>query len=267
MNDVNSAHASVHGADREDLRYQAFCADRLVPRLDLAPGNKVLDACAGTGVLSLALAQAVGPTGRVAAVDSSEPLLAQLEAKIRQFGIGNIDVHAMPEARLDFRRDYFHAVTCSLARRSPRDMQAAVQEWRRVLQPGGRVLWSVLAHGAFEPYASELRATLTAFGVAPPDLPWMTPAGPETVAEILRAAGFEEIAVETVALGYHLPDAMAWWQVVSFGPLRDWLQPLSESQRHALRAKHLTDIGRSLTADGLWLDVPVWMARGIKPAS
>ncbi len=51
-------------------------------------------------------AQVIAP-GRAVAVDSSERMLTRLDAKIRQFGIGNIDVPAMPEGQLTFRRDYF----------------------------------------------------------------------------------------------------------------------------------------------------------------
>lgn len=266
MNDANSAERLADNMDREELRYQAFCADRLIRLLHPAPGDKLLDACAGTGTLSLAMAQAVGPAGRVTAIDSDEAMLERLDAKVRQFGIGNIDVHNMGPARLDFRRDYFHAVACSLAWQLPPDMAAIAREWYRVLQPGGGVLWAVLAHGAFEPYASELCAALVARGSEPAELSGLAFSGPEAGGEVLSAAGFSNIGVDVVALGYHLRDASAWWQVVSYGPLRDWLRPLSGPQRDALRNRHLTDVERHVTADGLWLEVPVLIWRGTKPA-
>lgn len=236
-------------------------------RLGLTPGEKVLDSCAGTGVLSLVMAQAVGPTGRVTAIDTSEPGLARLSAKIRQFAIGNIDVHAMTGAPLDFRRDYFHAVACSLASDVPSDPVRVALEWRRVLRPGGRVALGVLAHTAFQPLAGQLHRALVELGHEPADLAWIRNGRADIVAAVLRDAGFDDVAVETAALGYHLPDARAWWQVVLFGPLRAWLSPLSETQLDALRAAHLAEVGRRVTADGLWLDVPVLIARGAKPAN
>ena len=81
---------------------------------------------------------------------------------------------------------------------------------------------------------------------------------------ILRAAGFEQVTIEKVVFGYHLHDTMAWWQVVTFGPLRDWLRSLSEARLDELRGMHLAEVERSLTADGLWLDVPVLIVRGFK---
>jgi SAM-dependent methyltransferase len=107
-------NATAEGADREALRFSAFCADRLVTHLNPAPGDKVLDVLTGTGALALAVSQVVGPAGRVTAIDIAESLLTRLEAKISKFGIANIDVHAMDAAHLDFRRDYFPHTVCSL---------------------------------------------------------------------------------------------------------------------------------------------------------
>jgi ubiquinone/menaquinone biosynthesis C-methylase UbiE len=78
----------AEGADREALRFSAFCADRLVTRLHLAAGDKILDVSTGTGVLALAASQAVGPAGRVTAIDTAESLLARLDAKISKFASG-----------------------------------------------------------------------------------------------------------------------------------------------------------------------------------
>jgi len=104
----------AEGADREALRFSAFCADRLLTHLCPVPGDKILDVTTGTGVLALAASQAVGPVGRVTAIDTAERLLARLESKISKFGITNIDVHSMDAAHLDFRRDYFQHTACSL---------------------------------------------------------------------------------------------------------------------------------------------------------
>jgi len=47
-----------------------------VARLPLAPGQRVLDLCCGSGASAVPAARAVGPSGQVTGVDVAEPLLA-----------------------------------------------------------------------------------------------------------------------------------------------------------------------------------------------
>jgi ubiquinone/menaquinone biosynthesis C-methylase UbiE len=125
-------NAIAEGADREASRYSVFCADRLTAHLQLAPGDKLLDVFTGTGALAFAASQAIGPDGRVTAIDTAESLLTRLEAKSSKFGVTNIDVHCMDAARLDFRRDYFQHTACSLGLYWLSDPRAAIREWMRV---------------------------------------------------------------------------------------------------------------------------------------
>src|SRR5512143_619845 len=54
-------------------------------------GELVLDVGCGCGASTLALARAVGPTGRVEALDISAPMLAEGCARAAAAGIANID--------------------------------------------------------------------------------------------------------------------------------------------------------------------------------
>ncbi len=55
--------------------------------LDLAPGQRVLDACAGGGSKTALLAGRVGPEGEVVALDSSPRAMRRLEAAIQRLGL------------------------------------------------------------------------------------------------------------------------------------------------------------------------------------
>ena len=55
------------------------------------PGERVLDVGCGCGAPTVEFARAVGPSGRVAAVDISGPMLAEGEARATAAGIVNID--------------------------------------------------------------------------------------------------------------------------------------------------------------------------------
>jgi ubiquinone/menaquinone biosynthesis C-methylase UbiE len=54
-------------------------------------GKRVLDIGCGCGTLALELARAVGPAGRVTALDISAPMLAEGQARAEAAGIANID--------------------------------------------------------------------------------------------------------------------------------------------------------------------------------
>jgi ubiquinone/menaquinone biosynthesis C-methylase UbiE len=59
----------------------------------IGPGQTVLDVGCGPGYASLDLAQLVGPSGRVVAIDKSERFLRALAATCRQHRINNITAH------------------------------------------------------------------------------------------------------------------------------------------------------------------------------
>ena len=64
---------------------------RTVERINLHPGELVLDVCSGSGGSALPAAEAVGPEGRVIAVDLAERLITLAEAKARAKSFYNIE--------------------------------------------------------------------------------------------------------------------------------------------------------------------------------
>ncbi|WP_457636995.1 tRNA (adenine-N1)-methyltransferase [Oceanithermus sp.] len=70
--------------------------------LDLAPGERVLEAGSGSGGLSLFLSRAVGPQGRVVSYERRPAFKARAEANVRAWGAENVDFHLgnLEEAKL-----------------------------------------------------------------------------------------------------------------------------------------------------------------------
>ena len=58
--------------------------------LGIAPGSTVADVGAGTGYFTLRMARRVGPRGRVIATDLQPEMLAALNARAREAGLGNV---------------------------------------------------------------------------------------------------------------------------------------------------------------------------------
>lgn len=255
--------------DNPATRFFPFCADRLVDFVKPRPGSKVLDVATGTGAVAVPLAQAVGPQGRVAAIDMSSAMLNKAEANIRKMALSNIDLHEMDAEKLDFKSNYFHTVVCSYGLFFIPDMQAALRDWVRVLRPGGTLAFTSFEESAFHPLLDHFVESLQAFGVVLPEGPFGSRriTSLDHCGELLSAAGLTDIRMETVQIGYHLKDEQDWWEVVTSTAMRALLEQVPASDRDAFREQHLAFAAAQKTADGLWLDVQTRFASGVKPAA
>ncbi|MFQ5800269.1 MAG: ubiquinone/menaquinone biosynthesis methyltransferase [Candidatus Hydrothermarchaeales archaeon] len=104
----------------------------------LVDGSKgrVLDACCGTGELSIRLAEKTG--SRVVAVDFCEGMLK--EAK-RKFGYGKYISFGIADVeKLPFRDETFTCATIAFALRNVNDISSTVAEIARVVEKGGKVI-------------------------------------------------------------------------------------------------------------------------------
>lgn len=117
------------------------CADpyrrRLVERLDLRPGDVVLDVGCGTGLSFRFLEERLGPEGRVIGVDLSPDMVARARERLQREGWRNVTLiqSSAEEAEIPEPAD---AVLFSITHdilRSP----AALQNVFAHVKPGGRV--------------------------------------------------------------------------------------------------------------------------------
>lgn len=74
---------------RESRQREEDC-EQLLKALNVKPGQTVCDLGCGNGFYTLKLAELVGPTGRVIAVDIQSQMLAMLRAEMRKSRINNI---------------------------------------------------------------------------------------------------------------------------------------------------------------------------------
>jgi predicted methyltransferase len=89
----------------------------IVAALDLTPGMSVADVGAGTGVFTRLIAEKVGPTGRVYAVDIAQAFVAHIAKEAKKRGqrqvvgvLGNQDSTNLSEGSVDlvFLSDVYH---------------------------------------------------------------------------------------------------------------------------------------------------------------
>jgi len=144
----DSAHSAGHDASRAMYRWRAFSYDlqlapyefirrHAVERLQLLPGQCVLDLGCGTGMSLELLCQAVGAQGRVIAVDQCPEMIALARSRVSQAGWTNVELicAAVEDAPLPDAADaaFFHLVHDIL--QSPQ----AVAHVLHHLKPGARI--------------------------------------------------------------------------------------------------------------------------------
>ena len=189
-------HVMTVGLDR---RWRRVAAEAVV-----SPGDRVLDACCGTGDLTLACARA---GGRVTGLDFSERMLERARAKSSAIEWVQGDALALP-----FEDGSFDAATVGFGVRNLEDLAGGLAELRRVLRPGGRlgVLEITQPRGALAPFFRlwfERGVPLIGRVVSGSSAYTYLPAsvrrfpGPDELAGLIRKAGFGEVRYRLFARG------------------------------------------------------------------
>jgi demethylmenaquinone methyltransferase / 2-methoxy-6-polyprenyl-1,4-benzoquinol methylase len=118
----------------QDPRWRTF----LVSRVDVGPGDRVLDVATGTGAVAIELVRAHGCT--VVGLDQSEEMLAEARGRIARAGLsGRIELLEGHADRLPFENGAFDALTFTYLLRYVDDPAATLRELARVVRPGGTI--------------------------------------------------------------------------------------------------------------------------------
>jgi ubiquinone/menaquinone biosynthesis C-methylase UbiE len=123
--------------ERDNPHAHNYSAGSIIERLHLRPGMRVLDAGCGPGRVTIPLAQAVGPQGKVDAIDIQTRMLRRARGKAEAAGLANIRFLEMAiEAGKLESNHYDRAVLVAVLGEIP-DRQSALREIYRSLKPGG----------------------------------------------------------------------------------------------------------------------------------
>ncbi|MGZ5288441.1 MAG: class I SAM-dependent methyltransferase [Actinomycetota bacterium] len=189
----------------------------MVSRIGSAPGPRILDVAAGTGLVSRALAGS-RPDARITALDPSEAMLA---VGSTQNAITGLDARIHPvlgrAESLPFPDATFDAVTFTYLLRYVDDPPATVRELVRVLRSGG-TLASLEFHVPDDPvlrlgWRWYTRFALPAIGAA------VSPAWRETGA-------FLGASIERFVERAPLPEQARWWQEAGLRDVRSRVMSL-----------------------------------------
>lgn len=254
-----------HGLpEKTDTRF----AELLAPKA----GDVCLDIATASGSMALALADRVGPKGKVVAIDLAQGMLDYAERKARSRRLKNIEWKIMNAQDLEFENDTFDIVSCSLAIFYFPDIPGALKEMLRVLKPGGRLgITTADPETAFsplsQPYMAALRKLSDELKI---DQPAYSEIGKLTrqkkgLMELVKDAGFKNVEMLEESIPVRFTSLDDWWQ---YGRGSTWgdimLSRISPDQKAAFRQKHEDEIASQFGSEGIKAETPVLFALGTK---
>jgi len=237
------------------------------------PGSTVIDVGCGCGATTVEIARAVGPSGRVVAVDVSGPMLAFTKERLRTFA--NADCLLGDAAELPLRDLAADLIVSRFGVMFFGDPFAAFANLRSGLAPGGRLRFACWRPLGENPW---LHVPLNAVYAHVPRPPRPDPEAPgpftfgdtARVTRILTAAGFTEpsftpLDIEMdLSAGGTLEDAAV--QSAAMGPSK-WALV---DQPDDIRAAAIESIRRALapyaSTTGVKLPAAVWLVAAGRPA-
>ena len=241
------------------------------------PGDRVLDIGCGLGDSTVQLAHLAGPEGHAHGVDVAERMVAGARAEAASSGVENVSFEAVDVQAASFTDSYDYAFgrfgTMFFA-----NPVAALRNVRQVLRPGGRLNMVVWRRKLDNDWLHRAETLVEQFLDRPDDYdePTCGPgpfsmANADTVTDVLKHAGFEDIQLKRQDLMIRMGDSLehAVDLVMSIGPagevLRLWGDRVDEV-RPRVRAALLEGMADMAREDGVYADSSTWAVRASNPA-
>jgi arsenite methyltransferase len=138
---LDRGHGGQPDDERSDMAILIPIRDRLLSDADIRPGETVLDVGAGDGLIALAAADLVGPSGSVIFSDVSRALLEHARSVAERRGLADRTsfVRASADDLAPIDEGSVDVVTTRSVLIYVEDKRRAFREFHRVLRPGGRV--------------------------------------------------------------------------------------------------------------------------------
>ena len=155
---------------------------RLIEVLQLREGSTVADVGAGSGELTVRMAQHVGPNGKVFSTDVNPARLKEIGEAARKVGVQNVTIVEGGSARTNLPDQCCDAIFMRHVYHHFGDVAAMNSSLRASLKPGGRLAVVDFAPDSGVSAPPGRRDTNKTHGVMP-----------GTVIEELKATGFEDV--------------------------------------------------------------------------
>jgi SAM-dependent methyltransferase len=109
----------------------------VLDRIGIRPGERVLELGPGPGAFTVDAALRAGSEGRLVAVDIQPKMIAQVEQRVQQAGLTNVEAHVASARALPLDDDSVDRAFLVTVLPEIPDPGRALAELHRVLRPGG----------------------------------------------------------------------------------------------------------------------------------
>lgn len=174
----------------------------MLDRLDLGPGQTVLELGAGTGDIGLRAARSVLPGGTVICTDFASSMLDAARVRAEAAGVRNVEFRELDMDALGLNERSVDRVACRWALQLSTDPATVLEQAYRVTRPGGKVAFAVWDEVERNPWSLLPKRVLADCGLeasADPAFPGAFALGVrDKLAPLFQSAGFVDVVVDTV---------------------------------------------------------------------
>ena len=178
--------------------FEPYARD-LAARLPQRAGLCVLETACGTGIVTRSLLEQLPADGRLIATDLNEPMVAHARARMPadpRLELRQADAQALP-----FEDCSLGAVVCQFGVMFFPDKPLAMREAKRVLEPGGVLMFNVWDGFEANAFGRVAHETIAGFFAAEPPAIYRTALGwndARAIRDTVEGAGFRDVRLEVV---------------------------------------------------------------------
>jgi ubiquinone/menaquinone biosynthesis C-methylase UbiE len=185
----------------------------LIERARPKPGEHVLDAACGTGIVARLVAPIVSPSGRTVGLDYDPTMIEMARSLAPEIEWRQGDLQKLP-----FPDGVYDLVICQQGLQYLPDPGAGLRQFHRVLRPGGRMVLATWSDPAKSPghvlLFQALAATIGPDRAQP--VGWSL-ADEARLLELVSEAGFVSVTTTIISLQTRYPSARAFVEIVLKG--------------------------------------------------
>jgi ubiquinone/menaquinone biosynthesis C-methylase UbiE/RimJ/RimL family protein N-acetyltransferase len=239
----------------------------LLDRVPLGPGLTYLDVGAGTGFLTMELAQRCGPGARVIAVDPWEAAMTRARAKVERLGLRNVELRVEDSATLDLPDGSVDVIVSNVGINNFEDPDAVLRNCHRMARPGAALLLTTNVIGHMREFYAALSETLQGDEPARGRLARHEAhrGTVDSVTARLASNGFRvtNVTEDAFRLRFATAEAMFGHFLIRIGFLHAWREVV-EGCPGDLLAEAGARLERGAGEDGVVLTVPVCCVEAVR---
>lgn len=239
------------------LPYIQPLAERLIDRLDLRTGMKVLDVACGTGEPGLSIARIWKGDVELTGVDAAEAMVDVCKKKVKEEGLKGTNHLVMRAEEIGFPDSHFDRIICRFGVMLFDDPVKGLCDMVRVLKNGGRMafsVWSSLDKIEAAAIPFKLLARQFPEDDQPPEPKMASLGEPGRLEKLLRDAGVRSYQIEPIILTYIFGDPEEFWQlVIKSGFSKENYERLSQDKIEAWHRALISDLRQHQEDDKVFL--------------